>query len=290
MRHLLLAFGVLWCWSSLAQAETKVTTYVIKTQEERESTRFTLTEWLRIKERMKMMDVWMAMFSNPQKDQFAPELSLHYASGEGLLSHNLGSDTIAMVSTQARGQLWLTNIISGTVGIKTLNLDFGIEGLVKETKKASLETAGATPSTNVQYGRYTPRLRSFTGNFRLFGRNIQDSSLIVKYGQYRRDGHYSLMNNNANKGWEGLVAGAELSVYILRWLGLEGSYWAFGDGNSAVESTSISGEYYDYTAFLEVSLLRFFGGYYREKWDVTQQGIALNTDDQGMVMGLKIQL
>ncbi len=38
------------------QAETYVTTYVTKVQEQRKSTRWTLTEWLRIKERMKLMD------------------------------------------------------------------------------------------------------------------------------------------------------------------------------------------------------------------------------------------
>ena len=48
-------------------ADTQVTTYVIKTQDERDQTRWTLTEWLRIKERMKMMDVWLAMFSDPRR-------------------------------------------------------------------------------------------------------------------------------------------------------------------------------------------------------------------------------
>src|SRR5258707_569097 len=59
-----------------AMADTVVTTYVTKTQDERQSTRFNLTEWLRIKERMKMMDVWLSMFSDPKKDKFAPELNL----------------------------------------------------------------------------------------------------------------------------------------------------------------------------------------------------------------------
>ena len=53
---------------------TTVTTYVVRTQEEREQTRWTLTEWLRIKERTKLMDVWLTMFSDPNKDKFRPAL------------------------------------------------------------------------------------------------------------------------------------------------------------------------------------------------------------------------
>ena len=60
----------------IARGDTQVTTYVIKTQEERQQTRWSMTEWLRIKERMKMMDVWLAMFSDPKKDKFQPELML----------------------------------------------------------------------------------------------------------------------------------------------------------------------------------------------------------------------
>jgi len=63
-------------WAPSLQAQGKrVVTYIEDVQEERKSTRWTLTEWLRIKERMKMMDVWLWMFPYPKKGKFPPELS-----------------------------------------------------------------------------------------------------------------------------------------------------------------------------------------------------------------------
>ena len=60
--------------SSKAIADQVVVVKVIENrQEKRKSTRWTLTEWLKIKERMKMMDVWLAMFS-PKKPEFTPRV------------------------------------------------------------------------------------------------------------------------------------------------------------------------------------------------------------------------
>ena len=104
------------------QAQTKVTKYVFETQEKRQSTRWTLTEWLRIKERMKLMDVWLAMFSSPQKAKFAPELSLQYGLGAG--SYELSSadegEVFSLEKLQQetiRGQFYFTNAISASKSI-----------------------------------------------------------------------------------------------------------------------------------------------------------------------------
>ena len=63
-----LVIGLLSYSDTASGDHTVVTTYVTKVQEKRRSTRWTLTEWLRIKERMRMMDVWLAMFSSPKKE------------------------------------------------------------------------------------------------------------------------------------------------------------------------------------------------------------------------------
>src|SRR5690606_22469415 len=113
-----------------------VTHYVTKVQEERRSTRWTLTEWLRIKERMRMMDVWLAMFSQPKKDSFHPELNLEYGKTQGVLALREGdgdageSDT---AGSEMRGTLWLTNLITASTGLRTLNVDLGIEGFAKDS-------------------------------------------------------------------------------------------------------------------------------------------------------------
>jgi hypothetical protein len=79
--------------SQSIKAETVVTTYVTKVQEERQTTRWTLTEWLRIKERMQMMDLWLAMFSDPKKDRFRPELVVSYSVTKGTVEKELANGT-----------------------------------------------------------------------------------------------------------------------------------------------------------------------------------------------------
>ncbi|RYZ77258.1 MAG: hypothetical protein EOP04_31220, partial [Proteobacteria bacterium] len=136
-KNLGLVFGLLFS-QPLAHAQTKrIITYIDDVQEERKSTRWTLTEWLRIKERMKMMDVWLAMFSKPQ-EKFAPEISFGYAKGvgEAELSPSLAlgtpesHDLKTMQTEEARFQFWFTNLVSGTTGLRTLNIDIGLEGKV----------------------------------------------------------------------------------------------------------------------------------------------------------------
>lgn len=271
------------CFSSSAWAQAKVTTYVVKTQEERENTRWTLTEWLHIKERMKLMDVWLAMFSNPQKDKFSPELNLSYSIRRGEFTHSgQSADTQA---AQLKGQLWLTNLISSTFGVRTLNIDFGGEGFLQRSEGSS----GST-SVGVNYSGHSPHVQYGTANFRIFGKNIQDSSLVLKYGQYRRDGHFGFLTAaGMPSSYRGIVAGAEMNLYVFKWLGLEGNYLSFGDTKRLGNDASREGTYYDYMAYIEISLIRFMGGYYHEEWRTEAVGVAYNTHEKGMLAGLKLQ-
>lgn len=273
-----------------AVAETKVTQYVVKVQEERESTRWTLTEWLRIKERMKMMDVWLAMFSDP-KDRFRPELNLIYGQRQGEFSTNQGDHKADSNASVLRGQLWLTNLVSSTFGVRALNIDFGLEaGMRSQTKSDVQAPIPANNPNGISFADHHPNLRHVTANFRIFGKSIQDSSLVLKYGQYRHDDFYSFLTNTTGlDDWEGLVAGAELSLYIFNWLGVEGSYFSFGNGDRAMGAKDTSGTYSEALAFIEVSLFRFMFGRYAEEWTVEAQGRDLATKDEGLMAGLKVQ-
>lgn len=273
--------------SSSVLAQTKVTTYVVKTQEERENTRWTLTEWLHIKERMKMMDVWLAMFSNPQKDQFSPELNLSYGARRGALTQSVNSQSADTEATQFKGQLWLTNLISSTFGMRTLNIDLGGEGFLLRSEGSA---GSGSASAGVNYSGHSPKMQYGTANFRIFGKNIQDSSLVLKYGQYRRDGHHGFLTAMGTpSSFTGVVAGAEMSLYVFKWLGLEGNYLSFGDGKKLGSDASREGTYYDYMAYIEISLIRFMGGYYSEEWKTKAAGVAYNTHEKGMLAGLKLQ-
>jgi hypothetical protein len=287
-----------------AKADTQVTTYVIKTQEERENTRWTLTEWLRIKERMKMMDVWLAMFSDPKKDVFQPELMLAYDLTESHFHYSgaTASEDGTLTGSAGKAQLWLTNLISSTVGIRTLNVDLGIEGERRMTgnfasTSSTTATSGAAGSATGAAPTQTPTTAAsrkientyYTGDLRIFGKNIQDSSLVLKYGNYTSTDSILDQAAGASAVETGSVAGAELQLYIIRVLGAEGNYLKFGNTAGPKGSPTLSGYYYDYMGFIEISLLRLTAGVYAEDWSVVRSGQQFTTQEKGSLAGVKLQ-
>ncbi len=277
---------------------TTVTTYVTTVQEERESTRWTLTEWLRIKERMRMMDVWLAMFSDPKKDRFQPELMLSYGATRGDLTYESGgsSQSDGLQSTAGRAQLWLTNLISGTVGWRMLNVDLGAEAYQRETGAFAPETIAATgvPDDLGALDVRKLRTRYYTGNLRIFGRSIQDSSIVLKYGKYESENSIPAANaapssDTTNAALDGIVAGAELQLYFLKFLGAEGNYLQFGNAQSVAGDATQRGTYADYQGFVEISLLRLMAGRYQETWTMERDGEEIQTSEKGFVGGVKVQ-
>jgi len=272
-----------------ASSETTVTTYVTTVQEERKSTRFTLTEWLRIKERMKLMDVWLAMFSDPKKDTFRPELSLVYFKTKGDLNYKATNqsenDDGDINGSMAKAQLYLTNIFTGSTGIRTLNIDFGLEGGLKNTTDYE-------PDTSVNFANSRKLTRThWSSNFRIFGKNIQDSSMILKVGQYQaRDTRVQLTGENERTMRKGLLVGGELQLYLFRWLGLEGNYLDFQPSSNDNQGWSTSGQYYDYMAYVEVSLFRLMFGAYSDEWKFKNGSEQTSTKETGLLGGVKLQL
>lgn len=289
----LIAVLLVTTFAATARAETVVTTYVTKVQEERETTRWTLTEWLRIKERMKMMDVWLAMFSDPKKDQFRPELNLSYGITRGDLSMTDGagaSEKSATSGTQGRAQLWLTNLVSSTIGIRTLNIDLGGEAFQRAS--AGLPPLAVAPGATAVVSGDERDLKHtyYTGNLRIFGKNIQDSSLILKYGRYQSENRApSWVDPAQDSKVNGMVAGAELQLYMFKWLGFEGNYLQYGDAQRLAGSDELSGGYYDYTGFVEISLLRLMVGRYHEEWSFGNGGNKTDLAEDGLLGGMKLQ-
>lgn len=287
--------------SSVANADTVVTHYIVKTQEERKSTRWTLTEWLRIKERMKMMDLWLAMFSNPDKDQFRPELNLSYQVTRGHISvsdSNDNEESSYLEGTHLGGQLWLTNLISGSTGLRTLNIDLGIEGQLHSSSDVDFSMpTETTTTTSTELG--TASTTSYankitTGNLRIFGGNVQDTSLILKYGRYElENGFLKDSETQQPLKTKGLTAGGEMILYLFGGLGAEGHYQVFGDDAGVQGNDSQKGSYWDYQGFIEISLFRITFGKFSESW--TSQSIEsespVNTYEStydGYIAGLKL--
>ena len=287
---------------------TTVTTYVVSTQEERNSTRWTLTEWLRIKERTRLMDVWLAMFSNPKQNIFAPELNVSILATKSIMQRKVDAaitDDGVGEGKSVKAQVWLTNLVSSRVGFRMLNIDLGFEAGVHDSgvlaPKSAPETAVAHAEGASVEPAQTPSARTnwYTFNARLFGKHIQDTSLVLKYGlmQTKNSLHLSstatgpeLSKRAGSESASGSAAGAELQLYLTRNLGLEGAAHQYRATSVAFADHTLKGTYGEGLAFIEIGIFRLQGGMYEERWSGKWSDVRTSTIERGYVGGLKILL
>lgn len=274
--HLLALAVTLASSSTSALAQTKrIVTYIEDVQEERKSTRWTLTEWLRIKERMKLMDLWLAMFSTPQQ-KFAPELALSYAKGVGESEFTLGSlNANSALETRGtheaeemRAQFWFTNLISGTTGLRTLDIDIGIEASLRNRFIKGTDALLNPDASGTAWNPDTSKLQQGGINLRIFGANSQDSSLVVKGGKFERRSGFNELETLHGTYW-----GSELSLYLLSFLGAEGQYTQYLDGKdkrgSAIQAMG----------FVEIYNVRVGYGQSRYEWKEENLNAGLDSKE-----------
>ena len=298
--RVVLILGLL--FSNLLYAkETRIIIDVEDTQKERKELRWTLTEWLRIKERMKMMDVWLAMNSNPAKDKFSPELQFAYWQTRGDYQIDIGVNNVTDefmtakdVGNNGRIQLYLTNIVTASTGWKVPNIDFGIEALYINHGFSDREfTTPTQPLQEAEGSVKDPYTMSGYANFRILGTSIQDTSLVLKFGYYNGKRPVDTPQP-ISLDTEGLTYAAEFIFYLFNFIGLEGTYNRWGTSDSFDGNQEQRGSRYDYGAFLELWLLRVSAGYYKEWWTFSEvsndtgQRAKLDTQVDGVQFGVKL--
>ena len=107
---------------------------------------------------MKMMDVWLAMNSDPKKDKFRPEIQFAYQMAQGDYDLRVGKNNVVddfmksdYLSNVGRLQLYLTNIVTAATGWKMPNIDLGMEFLAVMDSISNNEFQIApTPTETVQ--------------------------------------------------------------------------------------------------------------------------------------------
>ena len=115
---------------------------------------------------------------------------------------------------------------------------------------------------------------------------------MLKFGQYSAEqNHVRRLASDERPDPVGLVAGAELQLYLFRWLGLEANFNKFGKGSSLSNKAQPSGTAFDYAAYIEIALSRILVGQYQEDWTYPlKDGSATwKARDAGRFAGLKIQ-
>ncbi len=282
---LLFSFVSLFIISRPVYSDTVVTTYVVETQKKRRSTRFTLTEWLRIKERMKLMDVWLAMFGpQAEEDKFKPELQVKTERRVG--SFLFDSQERGIESTVVRSNLWLNNLVSSTTGVRLLNIDFGIEVGQEDFKLGSALESQSQSMLVGESDSFGFRSQSFLG-LRVFGKSIQDSSLVLKYGMFQDSRQLHLLGDNSFQTTfmqAGGVMGADLDLYFNHWLGVEGHYLSY----QAEDKDLLLTTQQSLGLFIEVSLIRFSIGRYQESSRLTHENVIVGSEQAGQTIGVSL--
>ena len=278
--------------SPLASQTRRVVTYIEDVQDERKSTRWTLTEWLRIKERMKLMDVWLAMFSDPKKNKFAPELSLSYSKGQGLSLFKYGDlenfsnggrleQKAPHTHESGRLQFWFTNLVSSTTGLRTLDVDLGLEANFSNRFMDVNQTLapGSLPALRSD----SEKLQLAGVNLRIFGANEQDSSLVAKAGKFNRSSGFEL---SPFASASGSYYGGDMALYFLNWFGLEGRYLVYKPGVTGDDRAAASSS--DASAFIEIYNVRIGYGQYQQDWQFESQGLRLESRESGRQLSLRL--
>lgn len=86
-RVLLLALLLSSGWSSIVCRADEVYTFVVKKQEEKAKTRWSLEEWLKTRDRMRLMDLWLALHS-PSPYEFYVGADTQWGSRDPLGKYN----------------------------------------------------------------------------------------------------------------------------------------------------------------------------------------------------------
>jgi len=228
--------------TSLLWAQFDVREHLRKQQESREKTRWTLTQWLETKERMKAMDMWLQMMSEPKSPfQFSTSFWYHYHWGK-ISPSNIQNPSYQ--KHEAQIELWPINVFNSLLGVRTLNLDWGILLNYEQTLfEEKLPSSNQWDDMEISMG------------LRFLGDHTQDTSLTAFLGFYQNENHE---NKEISQG---LLLGGHFQLYLLGSLGFDVLYknkGLFTDTKQQGQKKEI----YEASGFVEVGPLRLRGGYH----------------------------
>ena len=234
-----------------------------------------------------MMDVWLKLFSD-KKPKFIPELNLHYRS-KITTSFNDTYETKSKTGFQAGGQIWLTNLVSATTGLRTLNIDLGFSGGVEGTDLPYGLMLRDGSLAELQ-SKFQPQVNRAGVDLRILGDHSQDSSFMLGFGSERgsKIEGYGTSSEVLPTDYTGSYRSGELKLYLMNWLGIEGEVGSVsGTSTNSSEKLPFKRDYHRYGGFIEVSLMRF-------EYFIYQSKASFNNVDyfssRSIITGLKIQI
>ena len=229
--------------------EGEYTLSIKKKQEVKQKKRWTIADWFDTKKQMSAQDMWLSAHTKDIKYEF-------YVGGESATFDQTITQGITESTTNHK-------ITKGNLG--AYSTIFGFEGQYID-------------STNHQTG--------WDGSFniRAFGNYLQNTNLTLFYGvRNRRDGSGAAIETFKNN-----LAGASITLYVAKKLGITGLYQQILKGKSDLD-TDVLGKNIEGTLFLDFGVLRFQGTWFNEALDLTSvSGTLTKVGSTGTLAGLKL--
>lgn len=275
-----------------AADKTVVHHYYHGTQKQRQSTRFTILEWLKIKKRIKEMDVWLAMYSSPQKAKFRPELKLSYTLNRTAQTVDTAGAVAPVAHQQMnrrlKGQLFLTNLITSTLRAKLLNIDVGFE-MTKDDSQPVAGTAKFFPRSSLAPGFSTEALYGYSAtrqavNVRLLGSHIQDSSLMIKYGTISEGA--TPVGAGDEQRRTGSYYELESMIYLTSWFAIHG-LWQKDEARDDA-APLIHSQRRELGATIDIGLIGVTGGVFDYSRSRDFSGGAATVPNKGQFIGVAV--
>lgn len=218
----------------------------------KDSTRWTLTDYLSQKQKVRLMDHWLGL--NGSAVKFESILS------GGSLQYNTTSTNGSGVKVKSS-----ESITSGKFSL--FYTIFGLEGEYEKSNKDWNSTSGMF-------------------SIRLLGSSQQNTNLTASYGIRKK-----AYTGDTPETFQNQFAQGSLNLYIVEFFGIDGSYRSYFNNKSSLQrdfkGTRITGG-----VFFEVGFFRIYGQFNQEMSEITPAdgSAATKEDRQGFDVGAKIFL
>ena len=250
--RLLLAASLAWTTTLLtppARAQfTGTYEVVVKKQEEKKQARWTLADWFAWKEKVRVMDLWLA------KNSYSSPYEFFIETGAA----NYERYSAANSSNRQNGNVYAGKL-AAYAGIA------GLRAAYESTQEKDSEWAG-----------------SF--NLRVFGRAMQDSNINLEYGLRGVELDRGALDKEKFQSQYGAVT---MTIYLTKHFGVEGSYRKFLPAKSGLDRT-LEGERSQAGLFIDFAALRVFGEWRKDFREFTLLDIKSGEFREGFGGGLKL--
>jgi hypothetical protein len=205
----------------------------------RSSDRWTIADWFETKRQVSLMDQWLTR-NRKTKNIFDFELGA-------------AQQEIESTFTSAGGIVTESESTYQGVNLSMYFYFVGVEGSYYEDKDND---------ENLHY--------SSSVNLRLLGSNNQTTRWVIYYGSHSVE--------SAIDTWQPNYYGTRLSVYITKFLGIEGNYLKYIEEESDLGLMG-EGSRQDFSIFLDIYFLRLYGKWIDEELEFTNPLDQITTEE-----------